>query len=126
MWGRHNPHSCSFKSSQCYKGKSTGHTKSQYDAVQQFLKRRKQQKQGAYYLEDGEMGDSSEEISHLGLVNAATLNCLGRSQPYEVELTLNATYEKSGNASQIQETEVHLETYSGSQISIQGQAQVNV
>ena len=86
--GKHSPHSCSFKSSQCYRYKSTGHTKSQCDAVQQFLKTRKQQKQGAYCLKGGET-DDSEELSHLELVNAATLNGLSKSQPYEVNLTLN-------------------------------------
>ena len=143
--GAHDPTSCSFKNSQCYKCKYTGHTKSQCEAVQQFLKRRKQKKQGTYHLVESDTDDDEEELSHLEVVEPATLNRLSRSQPYEVNLYLNdvpvsmeldtgspwsilssATHSKLGQASQLEQTDVRLRTYNGTPVSIQGQAQVRV
>ena len=143
--GAHDPPSCSFKNSQCYKCKYTGHIKSQCEAVKQFLKRKKQWKQGAHHLVESDTSEEEEELSHLEVVEPATLNRLSRSQPYEVNLFLNsmpvsmeldtgspwtilssATHKKLGQASQLQKTEVRLRTYNGTPVSIQGQAQVDV
>ena len=143
--GTHDPPSCSFKNIQSYKCKYTGHIKSKREAVNQFLKRKKQWKQGAHHLVESDTSDEDEELSHLEVVEPATLNRMSLSQPYEVNLFLNsmpvsmeldtgsqwtilssATHKKLGQGSQLQKTEVRLRTYNGTPASIQGQAQVDV
>ena len=140
--GRHEPHSCGFKSSQCYKCQRTGHTKSQCEAVKKFLKTRGKQ----HYLEEGTSEEESEgELSHLELADVGQVNRLTKAPPYEVRLLLNTkpvkmeldtgspwsilsleSFQEISELDAIQETPVRLKTYSGSKVEIRGQAEVTV
>ena len=83
--GRHGPHSCSFKSSQCYKCQQAGHTKSQCEAMEKFPKIWEK-----HYLGGGTSEEEGRgELSHLELADVGQVNRLIKTPPFEVRLLLN-------------------------------------